>query len=179
MCEFISWTVKDNKVYFLTDKDVKAKGWAFVDSVGHSAITKFYGITGKNREVPSSFPPKAILKEFQAGHMNQLEKAWEKKLTITGRTVTITKADGSWEKTEYDKAGKETKYEESTGHWQKKEYNKAGLQTKYEDSTGYWWKKEYNKAGLQTKYEDSTGYWGKTEYNKAGLKTKYENSTGD
>jgi hypothetical protein len=112
MCEFISWIEKDKKVYFLTDKDVEAKGWEFVDSVGHSAIEKFYGVTGKHREIPNAFPPKEVIAEFNKGHMVKLMKAWGKTLEIKGRTVKVMSSDGFWCEKEYNKQGLETRYEE-------------------------------------------------------------------
>jgi hypothetical protein len=51
MCNFISWIEKDNKLFYLTDKEVfsahgreKLSGWRDNDVLGHGAIREFWGL---------------------------------------------------------------------------------------------------------------------------------------
>ena len=53
MCEFVSWKIKNDEPFWLTDAEVfseegreKLKGCAHNDFLGHGAITAFWGVDG-------------------------------------------------------------------------------------------------------------------------------------
>ena len=179
MCEFVSWIEKDRKNYWLRDDEVKAKGWEMINSVGHEAIEKYFGISGGVHKETPEFPPKEVREAINNGEMKEMMKAGGyKEVKFGDNWSKYTKLDGCWGKGEYNEKGNRVKYEDSKGYWYKKEYDKKGNQVKYETSTGYWNKREYDKKGNQVKYEDSSGYWWKREYDEKGNQVKYETSTG-
>ena len=56
MCQFPSWEIVNEKVYFLTDEEIEAKAWEFYDSIGHHAIENYYGVKGKHLEGWENLP---------------------------------------------------------------------------------------------------------------------------
>ena len=154
MCEFISWIEKDGKNYWLTDKDIREKQWEFIDSVGHEAIEKYFGIEGgEHKETPLVFPPKEIVKDFQNGKMVGMMTAWGKKLEINGKVIRIKNSYGHWEERKYDKAGREVRWQDSDRYWVERKYDKAGREVRYENSKGYWWERKYDEEGRIVKFE--------------------------
>jgi hypothetical protein len=175
MCEFVSWIEKDGKNYWLRDDEVRAKGWAMVDSVGHGAIEKYFGISGGVHKETPEFPPKEVREAVNNGEMKEMMQAGGyKEVKFGDNWSNYATLDGYWYKMEYDKKGNEVKFEDSKGYWEKMEYDKKGNRVKYEDSNGYWWKSEYDKKGNRVKYEDSSGYWEKREYDEKGNQVKFE-----
>jgi hypothetical protein len=88
MCDFISWIEKDNKLFYLTDKEVfsaqgreKFSGCRDNDYLGHGAIRVFWGVKGgieyERRDFWADDLPeelKNIIKDFDAN----FGKMWSK-----------------------------------------------------------------------------------------------------
>ena len=175
MCEFVSWIELDKRVYFLRDDEITAKGWEMVNSVGHEAIEKYFGIRGGVHKETPTFPPKEVREAVNNGEMKEMMKAGGyKEVKFGDNWSNYATLDGDCYKREYDEKGNRVKYEDSNGYWYKREYDEKGNEVKFEDSKGYWYKKEYDEKGNEVKFEDSKGYWDKMEYDKKGNEVKFE-----
>ena len=75
MCDFVSWISVGRKLYWLEDDMIEAKGWDFENSIGHSAIEKYYGITGIHKEGWRKIPIQ-IARSVNSGHMDKMAKSY-------------------------------------------------------------------------------------------------------
>ena len=145
MCNFVSWVKKDDKIYFLTDKDLATKEGkdlikycgCMEDTMGHGAIEKYYGIKGgehlENEDLskPASFP-KEIQEAIKEGFMCEF-KPEALKVILTPKA--LNKYEGiqqlAWKK-----------YEEiKQPAWQKYEEIKQLARKEYEEIEQLAWKK--------------------------------------
>jgi hypothetical protein len=62
-------------LYWLEDDIIEAKEMAFEDAIGHSAIEKYYGITGIHHENWQKVPVQ-IAKRINDGHMDKMAKCF-------------------------------------------------------------------------------------------------------
>jgi len=112
---------------------VRAKGWAMVDSVGHRAIEKYFGISGGVHKETPEFPPKEVREAVNNGEMKEMMKAGGyKEVKYEDNWSKHTHMGGYWSKSEYDKKGNQVKYETSTGYWEKRVYDDNGNEVKFE-----------------------------------------------
>ena len=106
MCEFISWVEKDEKVFFLTDKEVfssygkeKLKGCKDNDFIGHGAIRKYYDLKGgADRENPRFWDgklPKEIKKCMKDFDKN-FGRLWKNYMQNDDLTYIIIYAPDEW-----------------------------------------------------------------------------------
>jgi hypothetical protein len=63
------------KLYWLEDDIIEAKELAFEDAIGHSAIEKYYGITGIHHENWQKVPVQ-IAKRINDGYMDKMAKCF-------------------------------------------------------------------------------------------------------
>jgi len=85
MCEFISWVEKDNRLFYLTDKEVFSKqgkkalkGCKDNDFIGHGAIRTYFMIDGTDKEQRDFWnltEPKEL-----ADKLKEFDKHWGKML---------------------------------------------------------------------------------------------------
>jgi hypothetical protein len=114
MCDFISWIEKDNKLFYLTDKEVfsaqgreKFSGCRDNDYLGHGAIRVFWGVKGgieyERRDFWADDLPeelKNIIKDFDANFGKMWSKGYfqNNDLRLIVRFAPSKWAEKAWHK---------------------------------------------------------------------------------
>jgi len=75
MCDFVSWIDTGTNLYWLNDDEIEAKSWNMLDSIGHEAIEKYFGVKGEHKESWKKIPPQ-IAASVNSGAMDKMAKAF-------------------------------------------------------------------------------------------------------
>jgi len=145
MCNFVSWVKKDDKIYFLTDKDLATKeGKELIkycgrkeDTMGHGAIEHYYGIKGgkhlENEDLsnPDNFP-KEIQEVIKEGFMCEFKP----------EALEVILTPEAWKKYGEIKQSARKKYEEiKQSAWEKYLEIEQSAKKKYGEIKQSAWKK--------------------------------------